>query len=61
MVPKPNMRGIPESMVCEILMFLWSFGALYMKPASSDLREAPEPVGRNDEALLPQKKGLSPI
>ena len=30
MVLRPNMRGIPESMVCRILVFMWSFGTLTM-------------------------------
>ena len=28
LVPRPNTRGIPEIMLCRILMFMWSFGAL---------------------------------
>ena len=26
---RPNTRGIPEIMCCGILVFMWSFGALY--------------------------------
>ena len=28
LVPRPRIRGIPEIMVCRILMFMWSFGPL---------------------------------
>ena len=28
LLPRPNVRGIPEIMVCEILLFVQSFGAL---------------------------------
>ena len=26
LVPRPDIRGIPEIMVCSVLMFMWSFG-----------------------------------
>ena len=28
LVPRPNMRGIPEQLLCRILLFMWPLGAL---------------------------------
>ena len=32
---RPNIRGIPNIMVCRILMLMWSFGALWTLGAST--------------------------
>ena len=35
LVLRPNMRGIPETMVCGILMFMRSFGPLFFAALGS--------------------------
>ena len=45
MIPTPIMRGIPEIMVCRMLMFMWSFGARIEDiPLQSQVSQADWPL-----------------
>ena len=52
MVPRPNIRGIPEIMVYRILMFMWSFGPLSLKDPDVKYHPCwpPDPIMRDPEA-----------
>ena len=48
------MRGIPEIMVCRILMFLWPFGALTRVRKSA----AMDPFWEKEHRATPRQKDL---
>ena len=43
---RPKTRGIPETMVCRILMFMWFFGSLYLPHYPASPRPSPLEVLR---------------